>query len=221
VAVNATPADLFSGRGRRASGVIPPILAGADTTRRPYAFDPARAKQLLAEAGHPNGIDVELWTSQTPVYVRLAESIQAYLAQANIRAKIVQRDASSTREAARKGETDLVVRDWWADYPDAENFLYPLLVSSNKGVGGNYSFYASAPFDSLVTRARREQNDAARADLYRKADSVAFDDAPAVYLFFYNELYAVQPWVQGFQVPTIFNGQRWLNVELQGQGTRQ
>jgi peptide/nickel transport system substrate-binding protein/oligopeptide transport system substrate-binding protein len=221
VDVNAILAQLFSGRGRPAAGVIPPILAGADTARRRYAFDPARAKQLLADAGHPNGIDVELWTSQTPIYVRLAETIQGYLAQANIRAKIVQRDASSTREAARKGETDLVIRDWWADYPDAENFLYPLLYSSNKGVGGNYSFYTSAPFDSVVTRARREQNDAARADLYRQADSLAFDDAPALYLFFYNELYAVQPWVQGFQVPTIFNGQRWLTVELQGQGTRQ
>jgi hypothetical protein len=39
-----------------------------------------------------------------------------------------------------------------------------------------------------------------------------------VFLFFYNELYAVQPWVRGFQVPTIFNGQRWTDVQVQRQG---
>jgi len=216
VDVNAVLAQLFSGGGRRAAGVVPPILVGADTTRTPYAFDPARAKRLLAAAGHPNGIDVELWTSQTPVYVRLAETLQGYLAQANIRAKIVQRHASSAREAARKGETDLAIHDWYADYPDAENFLYPLLHSSNTGVGGNYSFYANAAFDSLVTGARREQNDAARAALYQRADSVAFGDAPMLFLFFYNELYAVQPWIRSFQVPTIFNGQRWTEVEIAG-----
>jgi peptide/nickel transport system substrate-binding protein/oligopeptide transport system substrate-binding protein len=211
-------AQLFAGRGRRAAGVIPPALGGADTTRAPYRYDPAAARQLLAQAGYPNGIDVQLWTSQTPIYVRLAETIQGYLAQANIRAKIVQRDASSAREAARKGETDLAIRDWWADYPDAENFLGPLLSSSAKGVGGNYSFYANPAFDSLLTRARREQNDAARAGLYRQADSIAFADAPMLFLFFYNELYAVQPWVRNFQVPTIFNGQRWTSVEIEGPG---
>jgi peptide/nickel transport system substrate-binding protein/oligopeptide transport system substrate-binding protein len=38
-----------------------------------------------------------------------------------------------------------------------------------------------------------------------------------LFLLFYNELYAVQPWVRGFEVPTIFNGQRWLNVEIRRQ----
>jgi peptide/nickel transport system substrate-binding protein/oligopeptide transport system substrate-binding protein len=209
--------QLVGGRGRVAAGVVPPILEGADTTRAPYSYDPALAKQLLAQAGYPKGIDVELWTSQTPIYVRMAETLQGYLNAANIRTKLVQREAAAAREAARKGQTDLFIRDWYADYPDAENFLYPLLHSANKGVGGNYSFYANADFDRLVTQARAEQNDAARAKLYRSADSLAYHDAPMLFLFFYNELYAVQPWVKGFQVPTIFNGQRWMKVELGGR----
>lgn len=132
---------------------------------------------------------------------------------AGIRVKIVQRDAPSMREAARKGETDLALKDWYADYPDAENFLYPLLHSANKGVGGNVSFYANAEFDRIVSASRREQNDTTRAALYRQADSLAFGDAPMLFLFFYNELFAVQPWVHGFEVPVIFNGQRWTTVE--------
>jgi peptide/nickel transport system substrate-binding protein len=128
----------------------------------------------------------------------------------------VQRDSPSVREAARSGTTDLVLKDWFADYPDAENFLYPLLHSANKGVGGNVSFYQNAGFDSLVTKARREQDPALRASLYRAADSTAHVDAPMVTLFFYKELYAVQPWVTNFQVPTVFNGQRWTTVGANG-----
>ena len=205
---------LVSGRGTRAAGVIPPALAGYDSTRRPYAFDPAKARQLLAAAGHPDGIDVDLWTSTTPIYVRIAETIQAYLNAVGIRTKVVQRESAASRAAARKGETDMILKDWYADYPDAENFLYPLLHSANKGAGGNVSFYANPRFDSLVTAVRHELDDAKRTALARAADSIAFVDAPMVFLYFYNELYAVQPWVKGFTPPVIFNGQRWLDVEL-------
>jgi peptide/nickel transport system substrate-binding protein/oligopeptide transport system substrate-binding protein len=108
----------------------------------------------------------------------------------------------------------MILKDWYADYPDAENFLYPLLYSGNKGSGGNVSFYSNAGFDSTVIAARRELNVAKRAALLRQADSIAFVDAPMMFLYFYNELYAVQPWVKGFRPPVIFNGQRWLDVTI-------
>src|SRR6185295_13363232 len=86
---------LISGRGYLAAGVIPPSLGGSDTTRKPYPYDPARAKQLLREAGYPNGIDVELWVGANPVYGRMVETAQAYLRKANIRVKIVQRESAA------------------------------------------------------------------------------------------------------------------------------
>jgi peptide/nickel transport system substrate-binding protein/oligopeptide transport system substrate-binding protein len=205
---------LIGGRGRVAAGVIPPVLEGADTTRRPYSHDVARARQLLTEAGFPNGVDIELWHSDNETFARVAQSIQSYLAESGIRAKLVQREAAAMRAAARNGETDMVLKDWWADYPDAENFLYPLLHTANRGIGGNVSFYSNPAFDRLVDQARIEQDSARRIDLYRRADSIAFADAPMGFLFFYNDLYAVQPWVKGFRVPVIFNGQRWTEVEL-------
>jgi hypothetical protein len=196
--------------------VIPPSLDGADTTRQGYGYDPDRARELLREAGYPDGIDIELWHSQTSTASRLAQTIQGYLHVAGIRAKLVQRDAPSMREAAWKGETDLVLKDWWADYPDAENFLYPLLHSANVGPGGNVSFWANPTFDQLVARARREQREDVRTRLYTQADSLAYSQAPMLFLFFASELYALQPWLQGFQVPVIFNGQRWVDATLGG-----
>ena len=131
--------------------------------------------------------------------------------------KLVQRDAGSMRAAARAGQTDIVLKDWYADYPDAENFLYPLLHTANKGAGGNVSFFSDTTFDRLVDASRRERDDARRVALYRQADSVAYERMGMVPLFFYNELYAVQPWVKGFEVPVIFNGQRWTEVTLGGR----
>jgi ABC-type transport system substrate-binding protein len=205
---------LLGGRGVLAAGVIPASLPGADTTRAAYPHDSARAVQLLREAGHANGLSLQLWCSQSDPFPRVAQTIQAYLARVGIRVTIVQRDAPSMREAARKGTTDIALKDWFADYPDAENFLYPLLHSANAGVGGNVSFYKSVPFDALVTRARVEQDDSVRNTLYRSADSLAFHDAPMLYLYFYKDVDAVQPWLRGFQVPAIFNGQRWTRVSI-------
>jgi peptide/nickel transport system substrate-binding protein/oligopeptide transport system substrate-binding protein len=211
---------VIGGRGRLAAGVIPPSLEGADTTRQPYGYDPQKAKQLLAAAGFPNGFDVELWVGQDEAFQHVAQSIQAYLAAVGVRAKIVQRDNSSAREAARNGQTDLSIKDWYADYPDAENFLYPLLHGANRGVGGNVSFYENPAVDRIISEARVTQDDARRIALYTRADSLAFTDAPMIYLFFYNELYAVQPWIKGFEMPLVFNGQRFTTVERQGIGNR-
>ena len=205
---------LVGGRGTRAAGVIPPSLAGYDSARHTYPFDQAKAKALLAAAGHADGIDIELWCPTFPLYIRECETIQAYLGAVGIRVKIVQRESAATRAAARKGETDMILKDWYADYPDAENFLFPLLHSANKGPGGNISFFQNADYDHLVDAARHELNEGKRIALYRQADSLAQFQAPMVFLYFYNDLYAVQPRIRGFKPPVIFNGQRWLDVSI-------
>jgi peptide/nickel transport system substrate-binding protein/oligopeptide transport system substrate-binding protein len=204
----------MAGRGSVAAGVVPPSLGGSDANRKAYGHDVAKAKQLLAAAGHPNGIDVELWAATTDQSPRLSQAIQANLAEAGIRATIRQRDASSVREASRNGQADLTLKEWWADYPDAENFLYPLLHSKNKGAGGNVSFYSNPKFDALVDQAHREQDESKRNDLYKQADALQLNDAPMIYLFFYKDMYAVQPWIHGFKVPAVFNGQRWTDVTI-------
>ena len=208
---------IVSGRGNVAAGVIPPALAGGDSTRKGYTRDTAKAKALLKAAGFPNGFDAELWSSQTPPFPRIAQTVQANLKDIGVRVTLVQRDASSMREAARAGKTDMALKDWYADYTDAENFLYPLLHSVNKGVGGNVSFYSNPKFDQLVSAARREQDEAKRTAMYAEADSMEYQDAPMIYLFFYKELYAVQPWITNFKVPTIFTGQRWTDVGIKFQ----
>src|SRR5438132_244610 len=203
-------AMVYGGRGVLAHGAIPPGLAGSDTTRRGYGYDPAAARTLLAEAGYSEGIDVRLWRTGTNVELsRVAQAIQAQLAGVGVRVELVERDASSQREAARKGEADMVILDWLADYPDADNFLYPLFYSGSFGPGGNYAFYADPGTDLLILRARRTTDDAARTALYRRIDERVYRAAPWLYLWFPTDLWARRPELVGWDMPVIFNGQRW------------
>jgi ABC-type transport system substrate-binding protein len=204
---------VMADRGVPAAGSVPPGIAGYDSSRAPYAYDPAQAKRLLAEAGYPNGFPVKLWRTQRAELARLAQSIQQALAAVGVRAEIVERDASSARAAVRNGEADLFLTDWWADYPDPENFNYPLFHSRNKGPGGNYAFLADARLDSMILRARATTNETEKVRLAREIDARVFELAPWIFLWFPVDVWAAQPDVQGWRFPLVFTGQRWMEAE--------
>jgi len=211
-------ATVYGGRGILARGAIPPALAGSDTTRQAYGYDPAAARRLLAEAGYAGGVDLQLWRTASNVELsRAAQAIQSQLAAAGVRVELVERDASSQREAARKGQADMVILDWWADYPDADNFLYPLFYSGSFGAGGNYAFYSDAVTDSLILAARRTTDDAGRTALYRRIDDRVYAAAPWLYLWFPKDLWAHRPDLGGWDLPVIFNGQRWTHARVGGR----
>src|SRR5207244_11289945 len=112
VSVPAILATAYGGRGTPSPGALPPALPGRDTTRPRYGYDPGAARALLAEAGYPRGIDVQLWRTAANVELsRVAQAIQAQLAAGGVRVEPVERDAPSQPEAARKGETALVNLD--------------------------------------------------------------------------------------------------------------
>jgi len=204
---------VYGGRGIRARGAIPPSLAGGDTTREAYTYDPARAKQLLAAAGVAGGMTLELWrAADNETLGRVAQAVQSDLEQVGIRIDIVARDASSQRAAARAGNADMAILDWWADYPDGDDFLFPLFSSTSFGPGGNYAFYSDPATDSLLLAARRTLDDGARERLYRAIDERVYRAAPWLYLWFPVDLWAESPRITGWELPVIFNGQRWTGV---------
>ena len=205
---------VMSGRGIRAAGSIPPGIVGHDSARAPYAHDPAEAKRLLAEAGYPNGFSIRLWRSQRAELARIAQSVQQSLAVVGIRAEIVERDATSARAAARNGEADLFLSDWYADYPDPENFTYPLFHSRSKGPGGNYAFLDDPALDSMIVRLRTTTDTIEKARLARAADARIFEQAPWIFLWYPVDLWATQPGLEGWKIPLVFTGQRWTEAKL-------
>ena len=206
--------SVMAGRGLQAHGVIPPGITGYDSARAPFPYDPDSARRLLAAAGHANGLSLRLWRSQRPEYARIAQTVQQSLAAVGIQVEIVQRDASSARSAVRKGEADLFLTDWYADYPDPENFTYPLFYSKNAGTGGNYAFLNDPAIDSLTVRLRTTVDEAEKARLARETDARIFALAPWIFLWHPVDLWALNPEVQGWDIPAIFNGQRWQQAHV-------
>ncbi|MGH7583904.1 MAG: ABC transporter substrate-binding protein [Gemmatimonadales bacterium] len=212
--VPAILANVMHNRGVLAAGSIPPGLDGYDSTRARYGYDPALARRLLAAAGHASGLHLQLWRSPRAEFARIAQAIQADLARVGVTVEIVERDAATGRAAARRGDVDLFLADWYADYPDGENFTYPLFHSTNAGIGGNYAFVSDRNLDSLIVLARTTTDSIAKGRLLRSIDARVFDLAPWIFLWFPTDVWAERPDVHGWRIPLVFNGQRWTTVTV-------
>jgi peptide/nickel transport system substrate-binding protein/oligopeptide transport system substrate-binding protein len=204
---------VMAGRGVQAAGAIPPGILGYDSTRAPYPWDTAGARRLLAEAGYPHGFKLQLWRNKRTELARIAQSVQQDLALLGIEVEIVERDAASVRATVRNGSADLYLGDWYADYPDPENFSFPLFHSSNQGTGGNYAFLSDTALDAMILRMRSTPDTLEQARLARDIDQRVFDLAPWIFLWFPIDVWAVQPDVKGWRIPAVFTGQRWMQVE--------
>ncbi len=214
VDVDKIIARVLFGGAVRARGVVPPALRGSPEPAELYPYDPARARALLAEAGHSGGLDIEIWQRENPEGGRVLESVQGYLAAVGVRARLVTREWSAFKEAVDKGTPDAFYLDWYADYPDAENFLVPLFHSANIGGKGNRTGYSNGRVDSLLDAAGRTADPGSRWELYRAAEEIVYRDAPWLFLWFPVQYEVCSPRLVGYRIPVIFNGQRYTDVRL-------
>lgn len=212
VDVDAIIEHVLFGAARRSDGVVPPPLRRGPPPERPYRYDPAAAAALLAEAGHPEGFKMEIWQRENPEAGRVLEAVQGYLGAVGVDARIVTREWSAFKEAVDRGTPDAFYLDWFADYPDPENFLVPLFHSSNRGGGGNRSRYADPRVDSLLDAAASVPDPAERWALYGEAERIVTGDAPWIFLWFPVRHQVVSSRLEGYRIPVIFNGQRFTEV---------
>jgi peptide/nickel transport system substrate-binding protein/oligopeptide transport system substrate-binding protein len=185
-----------------AKGILPPGTAGFDPHFEGYRYDPQKAKQLLAEAGYPQGrgIDpIEIWT------VSKAESVQQELREyqnylGEIGITLVPRVAKNWSEFIQiinEKRAPMYYAAWYADYPDPDNFLYILCNSKSKT---NRMGYFNPTVDNLLEEARRETDYMKRVDLYREIQRLVMREAPIVCQHVNSFNYLFQPWVNGVQV---------------------
>ncbi len=201
---------LTDGHGHRATGSIPPGLPGHQP-RAPHIYNPDAARRLLAKNGLDKGFALEIWQRDNPESNRMLEAVQGYLSEVGIKATIVRREWSAFKEAVSAGKVDAFFLDWFADYPDAENFIFPLFHSSNAGGGGNRAFVNDPEIDALIVAASKADHDDA-AKLYAQIDDMLYQRAPWIYLYFPTVFYAVGDGVQNFQLPTLYLGANYLSV---------
>jgi ABC-type transport system substrate-binding protein len=202
---------LLDGQAVRAAGAIPPGLAGYKK-RSSFSYDPAEAKRLLGEAGVGDGFAFSLWLRDSPEGNLVCEAVQGYLKQVGIDAKLVKREWSAFKEAVSSGKVDAFFIDWYADYPDAENFLFPLFYSGNAGGGGNRAFFANDTVDSLILYAQGVLDEQRSSRLYAEVDSTVYAQAPWLFLYFPKSFYAVSDQVDGYKAAVIYMGEDYTSV---------
>ncbi len=161
--------QLINGRGKPANQVLPPAMPGYDPNFAGYAFDPAKAKALLAEAGFPNGFSTEHYTTNTVPQPRIAQAIQQDLAAIGIKADIkALAQAEVIAAGGTEGQAPMVWSGglaWIADFPDPSNFYSVILGCSGAVPGGwNWSWYCNPDLDAKAAAADAMTDPAKAAD---------------------------------------------------------
>ena len=161
---------------------------------------------------------MKIWLRDSPEGARLAEAVQAYLRDVGLGVTIVKREWSAFKEAVSQGRVDAFFLDWWADYPDAENFLFPLFHSQNAGPGGNRAFIKNPEVDRLIERAQRTVDVTAIGDLYASIDAMVYAEAPWLYLYFPKTSVIVSPRIEGYVFPVLYLGEDYSDVRISVNG---
>lgn len=173
---------VYQGQGTAAVNPMPPSQWSYNKTIKPAAYDPAKAKALLAKAGLSNGFTVSLWAMPVqrpynPNAKLMAQMIQADWAKIGVKANIQTYEWGEYLKRSKKGEHDTMLIGWTGDNGDPDNWL-GVLLGCDAVNGNNFSKWCYKPFDNLIKKARADSNVAVRTKLYEQAQVIAAQQVP-------------------------------------------
>ena len=196
---------LYMGTAIVAKNGMPPFMLGYNDEIKDYPYDPEKAKELLKEAGYPNGFKVTLYVM--PVsrpYMfdppKIGEAIKAYLAAVGIDVTLFQEDWSTYLQDTEAGKHNMCLLGWTGDNGDPDNFMNVLYGANACSIGtaGNVAFYNNEEVQDLLTKALRTYDVEKRAQYYKKAQEIIHEDAPWVYLAHANQNLVFRSNVHGY-----------------------
>lgn len=173
---------LRNGIGRPAEqGFTPPGLPSFDAGIAGFRYDPARAQQLLREAGYSDRtLRLTLYTNDT--YKEMALMLSKQLEKINIHLKVEVTEPAILRQRMSEGQVAFFRGSWIADYPDAESY-FTVFYSGNTAPP-NYTRFHNAEYDRIYERSLQETNDSARYALYHQLEQIILKEAPVVPLYY-------------------------------------
>ncbi len=184
-----------------ANGLVPPNIPEHNAELVANAYDPARAQELLAEAGYPNGEGfppVELAGLDSTI----AEAVASFLnTNLGIEVSIIKPERADLIDglwAHDRWQTFLF--GWTADRPSASVWTYELLYS---GLDSNFSTYSNPAVDAEVDQAIASLDSAAVIEHWQQAETLAIEDAALLPLGYSRYIYLVKPAISGFAINLI------------------
>jgi peptide/nickel transport system substrate-binding protein len=185
---------VWSGQGTIANEIIPPEFPAFEALDIYPGPDLEKARQLLTEAGFPDGFKVDLYASNLDPNPRAAEVVQAQLRQVGIHATIRLFDSSIYYQLLGRPaeEVPIGLTGWYQDYPDPSNFI-DVLFNGNRITpvrNNNVSHYDDPEVNRLIEQTLTLMNPEARKNNWRRLDRMITADAPLVpYLHFTNHAF--------------------------------
>jgi ABC-type transport system substrate-binding protein len=214
---------LLQGAAVASHGILPPGIAGRDDSLQPYPHDPAKARALLAEAGHGSGFDVEYLIMNDEEAERLAASLQADLAEVGVRVHVTEVTFSTwVTLVGSKDGPPFAKTSWIQDYPDPTNYFdtqfHSRTISDEGSVNG--SFYGNPELDALLDAARAELDPDKRVTMYHRAERILYDDAPNIWDYHQMMTEVTQPYVKGYEPHPVWlrdYSRAWLDLGPDGE----
>ncbi len=177
--------QVYGPLGRAAKNPIPPVLLGYNEEIRFTPYNPDKSKELLKEAGFPDGFKTKLLTipivrDYMPNGKSAAEFIQKELKNVGIDAEIVTYEWKEVLARRERGEHELAIAGWVGDAPDPHFFFFPLLDKVNaKSTGStNAAYYNSEEMHGLIEKGKIVSDPVERSNVYKKACEVFNKDLP-------------------------------------------
>ena len=205
---------VFLGQGAPAVSLVPPFIDGALAGPTPYPYNPEKARQLLAEAGYPNGLDIDLnYTDLNEYEERLAIQLQSQLKVSGIRVTPRRITASEMRKRVHINVMDLPFFTY-EDGPIVLDSVYTMyLIARSTGVS-NRTNYNNPKVDALIDEARVSLDRDKRLRLMAEAQNTWIKDAPWIFTTFSPIAEAMSPKLKGF-VAYPDDHERWVDLFLE------
>lgn len=191
-------ASVLKGGQLPAAHLTPPDVAGY-TCAAAIPYDPAAAREWLAEAGYPGGAGlppIELLYNTSENHKLIAEALQQmWKTNLNVEVALVNQDWKVYLESMNNLDYQIARSGWIADYVDPNNFLECFLA----GNGNNRTGYASPAYDALIEKANRSLDAQERLAVFQEAEKLLLEDCPLAPVYFYTRIYLKSPRVTGWQ----------------------
>lgn len=207
---------IYNGQAQLATGMLPSTSWAYQPTATDYPYDPKRARELLRQAGYPNGFAMTIWAAPiqrvyNPNALRMAELIQADLAQIGVTASIVSYEWNTFRQRLARGEHDTALVGWVADNADPDNFLRPTLSCSAARSGTNRALWCDADFDQQLLSAIQSTDPQDRQRRYQAIETYVMQQVPLVPIASSLRFQAHQHNIFGVELPP-YGGIRFVNA---------